>query len=123
HPNQLRAFQLDVEKIAGGKPVSFISTLQNQRAKVQRSIRAEALVLAVLAGLVAFAGAIAVTQAIWRQTYAESGDDDTLRALGMGHVALTALSWLRLGMIAGIAVLVACVGAWLATPSVLLSLA
>ncbi|HTL83772.1 MAG TPA: ABC transporter permease [Acidimicrobiia bacterium] len=123
HPDQLRAFQLDVEKIAGGKPVSFISTLQNQRAKVQRSIRAEALVLAVLAGLVAFAGAIALTQAIWRQTYAESGDDDTLRALGMGHVALAALSLLRLGMIAGVAVLVACVGAWLATPTVLLSLA
>jgi ABC-type lipoprotein release transport system permease subunit len=123
HPNQLRDFQLDVEKIAGGKPVSFISTLENQQRKVQRSIRAEALVLAVLAGLVAFAGAIALTQAIARQTYAESGDDETLRSLGFERAQLVAISLVRLAMIAGVAVVVACVGAWLVTPSVLLSLA
>jgi ABC-type lipoprotein release transport system permease subunit len=122
-PQALRSFQLDVEKLAGGKPVSFISSLRNQQPKVQRSVRAEALVLAVLAGLVAFAGAIALTQAIARQTYAEAGDDDALRSLGMSRAQLVAVSLLRLAMIAAVAVLVACLGAWLVTPSVLLSLA
>jgi len=35
---RLESFQLAVERLAAGKPVSFISTRENQSAKVQRSI-------------------------------------------------------------------------------------
>ncbi len=79
----LRAFQLAVERLAPGEPVSFITKLENHRPKVQRSIRVESLVLALLAALVAFAGMVAAAQALTRQTFVESADDDTLLALGM----------------------------------------
>src|SRR4051794_2300962 len=65
----VRAFQLDVERLAGDEPVSFISALANHQPKVQRSIRVESLVLALLAALVAFAGVVAAAQALTRQTF------------------------------------------------------
>jgi len=122
-PSDLQAFQLGVERMAGGKPVSFISTLVNQQVKVQRSIRAESLVLALLSVLVAVAGAIALAQALIRQAFAESGDDDTLRALGMTRGQLLVLGVVRAASIGLVGALVALVAGWLLAPSMLLSLA
>ena len=119
----LATFQLAVEQLAHGQPVSFISTLANQQPKVQRSIRAEALVLATLAALVAFAGAVALAQALTRQAYAESGDDATLRALGMGRGQMLGVAVVRSAFIAVVGVVVACVVAWRLSPRMLLSLA
>src|SRR5262249_55747133 len=123
YPNDISTFQRAVEKLANGHAVSFISTLPNQSPKVQRSVHAESLVLVTLAGLVALTGAVALAQALTRQAYAESVDDDALRALGFRRSQLVTVSLVRSAFIALVAVLVACVGAWLASPVFILSLA
>jgi ABC-type lipoprotein release transport system permease subunit len=123
YPDDLRAFQLAVEKLANGQAVSFISTLPTQSPKVQRSVHAESLVLATLAGLVALAGAVALAQALTRQAFAESTDDEAMRAIGMRRGQLIIVSLLRSTLIALVAVVVGCIGAWLASPLFLLSLA
>ncbi len=117
------AFQLAVERLAPGEPVSFISKLENHQPKVQRSIRVESLVLALLAALVAFAGVVAAAQALTRQTFVESADDDTLRALGMQPSQLLRVAAIRSAVIAIVAATVACLVGWLAAPFFLLSLA
>jgi hypothetical protein len=119
----LRAFQLAVEQLAPGELVSFISKLENHQPKVQRSIRVESLVLALLAALVAFAGVVAAAQALTRQTFVESADDDTLRALGMRPSQLLRVAGIRAAVIALVAATVACLGGWLVAPFFLLSLA
>jgi hypothetical protein len=103
--------------------VSFISTLANHQPKVQRSIRVESFVLVLLAILVAFAGAVASAQALTRQTYAEAGDDDILRAVGMETRQLIGIAAVRSAVIALVAVAVAVLVGWLAAPGFLLSLA
>jgi len=119
---ELRAFQLEIERLARGRPVSFISTLDNQRAKVQRSLRVEALVLAIVAGLLALAGGVAVAQALNRQATSEAADDHVLRALGMRRAELRAITLLRSAVIALVAVVVALPVAWFASSFVLLSI-
>src|SRR5262249_33285835 len=66
--HDLKSFQLAVERLAAGKPVSFVSTRNNQAPKVQRSIHAEAVMLAVLAAVIALAGLVGAGQAMTRQT-------------------------------------------------------
>ena len=92
----LRSFQLAVERLAAGKPVSFVSTRVNQGPKVQRSVHAEALALAVVAALVGLAGLVGVGQAMTRQTLAESDQLGTLRTLGMRDAQLRTLVVVRL---------------------------
>jgi len=96
----LKAFELTVERMAGGQPVSFVSTRANQSAKVQRSIRAEALALAVVAGLVGLTGAVTIGQAMTRQTLTESSHLPILRALGMRDRQLRAIALTRALVIA-----------------------
>src|SRR5262249_54948057 len=90
------AFQLAVERLAAGKPVSFVSKRALQAPKVQRSIRVEALGLALVAALVGLAGIVGVGQAMTRQTLAESGQLSTLRAVGMRDRQLFAITVARL---------------------------
>lgn len=97
----LKSFELAVERMAAGNPVSFISTSDNQSAKVQRSIRAEALALAIVAGLVGLTGAVAIAQALTRQTLAESSQLSMLRALGMRDRQLRAFTLVRVLAIGG----------------------
>ena len=119
----LQRFQLSVERLAAGQPVSFISTLENQMPKVQRSIRAEALILTLLGVLVALAAAVALAQALVRQTFAESADDPTLCALGMSRAQRAGLALVRAGFVAVVAAVVAVVVAWALSSYLLLSLA
>jgi putative ABC transport system permease protein len=122
-PNDLRSFQLAVERLAKGQPVSFVMTLANQRAKVDRSLRAEAFVLAVVTGLLALTGGVTVAQALGRQGQSEARDDELLRALGMQRVQRRGVACVRAFMIGLVAVGVALAVAWLASPLMLLSLA
>jgi hypothetical protein len=123
HSTDLPSFQLDVERLAKGQPVSFVLTLANQRAKVDRSLRAEALVLAVVTALLALAGGVAVAQALARQAQSEAGDDELLRALGMQRSQRRGVACVRTVVIGLVAVAVALPVAWLASPLMLLSLA
>jgi ABC-type lipoprotein release transport system permease subunit len=122
-PDALPSFELDVERLAHGNPVSIVSTLANQQPKVQRSIRAEAFVLAIVAGLVGLAAAIALAQAMARQAERDAGDNETFRALGMTRRDLFTIAMARTAFIALVAGAVTCLVAWLFAPSILLSLA
>ena len=93
--HDLAELQLAVEEMAAGQPVSFVSTRDNQTAKVQRAIDVEANVLLVVAGLVALAALIAIAQAFARQSSAERGDRATLRSLGMDDRQVTMIALVR----------------------------
>ena len=82
---RLAGFQVAVERLSGGQPVSFVETRTTQTQKVQRSIDVEANVLTVVAALVALAAALAIAQALARQTYADRRDDATLRGARHGR--------------------------------------
>ncbi len=119
----LRDFQLAVERLANGQPTSFVATRENQSMKVERSIRAETLALAIVAALVAIAGVIGIGQALVRQTVIESTEHPTLRALGMRESQLRTVSLLRTMSIALVGTVIAVVISTVACQLVLLRLA
>lgn len=119
----LKSFELAVERMAAGNPVSFISTRETQSAKVQRSIRAEAAALAIVAGLVALTGAVAIAQALTRQTLAESSQLPMLRALGMRDRQLRAFTLARVVVIGGAGAVIAALVAVFGSQYLLLPLA
>jgi putative ABC transport system permease protein len=121
--SDLKRFKLEIERLAHGRPVSFIATLDNQRAKVERSLHAEALVLAIVAALLALAGLVGVGQALARQAAAEAVDDPVLRALGMQRRQLRAVAMVRALAIGIVATLIALVVALLVSPLTMLSIA
>jgi putative ABC transport system permease protein len=94
-PSKIQDFKAQVERLAHGQPVSFISTRSLQAAKVQRSITVESIALAIVGGLIAFTFVIVIGQAIARQTFAEATEYGTLRALGMSPRELLAVVLLR----------------------------
>jgi ABC-type lipoprotein release transport system permease subunit len=118
----LRSFQAAVERNADG-PVSFVVTRENHSAKVQRSVHAEAVALAIVAGLVAFAGAVGVAQALTRQTFLESADDPVLRALGMRDRDLRGVDIARALLIAAGGAALGCLVAIFGSQYALLGLA
>lgn len=119
--SDLRSFQLDVERLAKGQPVSFISTLENQRSKVERSLRIEALILAIVTALLALAGGVAAAQTMSRQAASEARDDDLLRALGMERAQIRGVALVRSAVIGAVGAIVALLVAWLASSFTLLS--
>jgi hypothetical protein len=77
---------------------------QVQTAGVQRSIRFESQALWALCVLIALAALAVLGQALARQTYLESAELPTLRALGMSRAQLSTLGTLRvtiIGVVAG----------------------
>jgi len=80
---------------AGLATVDIPMVEQVQTAGVQRSIRFESQALWALCALVVLAALAVLGQALARQTYLESADLPTLRALGMSGVQLSALGMLR----------------------------
>ncbi len=122
-PATVPAFVVNVERLGHGQPVSIVSSLANQQPKVQRSIRAEAFVLALVAALVGLGTAVALAQAMVRQGEVDAGDNETLRGLGMTRGELFAIAMVRSVVIAVVAGALTCLVAWIVTPSILLSLA
>ena len=84
-----------------GVDVPFVQ--QVQTAGVQRSIRFESQALWVLAALIALAALAILGQSLARQTYLESAELPTLRALGMSRLQLVALGLLRAAIIGVVA--------------------
>jgi putative ABC transport system permease protein len=119
----LKKFQLEVERLAKGQPVSFISTLDNQLSKVERSLHAEALVLAIVAALLALAGLVGAAQAIGRQAAAEAVDDPVLRALGMRRRQMRGVALVRSTVVGVAAAAIALLVAWLVSALTMLSAA
>jgi predicted lysophospholipase L1 biosynthesis ABC-type transport system permease subunit len=121
--HDLQSFQFAVERMAEGQPVSFVVTRENHSEKVQRSVHAEAVALAIVAGLVAFAGAVGVAQALTRQTFLEARDNRVLRSLGMRDSELRGVDLVRAVVVAGIGSAIAVVIAIFAPQYALLGLA
>jgi ABC-type lipoprotein release transport system permease subunit len=119
----VKSFQLAIERLAAGKPVSFVSTRSNQGPKVQRSVHAEAVALGIVAALVGLAGVVGVGQAMTRQVLAESEQLATLRFLGMRHAQIRTLVAARLVGIALFGIALASVFAIFGSDYALLPLA
>jgi hypothetical protein len=89
---------------AGLSSVDIPMVEQVQTAGVQRSIRFESQALWALCVLIALAALAVLGQALARQTYLESAELPTLRALGMSRAQLSTLGPLRvtiIGVVAG----------------------
>jgi ABC-type lipoprotein release transport system permease subunit len=122
-PDAGPAFKTQVERLAAGQPVSFISTRSIQAEKVQRATTVEAIALAVIGALVALTFVVVTGQALARQTFAEADDYETLRALGMAPRHIVAVSLVRCLSIALGGIVVGYAVALVLSPHVLLGLA
>lgn len=90
----LPAFRAELTRLAGGKP--FALSVQAEEADaVERSLHLQAVALWVLAALLGAAGVMVLSQALARQVFLESGDGETLRALGVTRRQLWALGLIR----------------------------
>jgi ABC-type lipoprotein release transport system permease subunit len=105
--SDLPSFTRRVEALAGGNPVSFLTTLGNNRQKVGRSAGVEATALRLLGAVVAVATAFVFGQAARRQLLTSSGDGGTLRALGLTTRELTNLAVARIAAVGAVGALVA----------------
>lgn len=76
---------------------------QVQTAGIQRSIRLESQALWVLSALITLAAVAILGQSLARQTYLDSAELPTLRALGMSRVQLVALGMVRAAIIGVVA--------------------
>jgi hypothetical protein len=103
----LPSFTRRVEALAGGNPVSFLTTLGNNRQKVSRSAGVEAAALRLLGAVVAIATGFVFAQAARRQLLTSSRDGGTLRALGLTTRELTNLAVARIAAVGAVSALVA----------------
>lgn len=92
------SFELGVERIAAGRPVQ-LTTQADEGSQVRHSIQTQAQALRLFAAFAALAGALAVGQALSRQTFVEAGDHAVLRALGMTRRQLWAVAMVRTGVV------------------------
>jgi hypothetical protein len=97
-----------------GVDVPFVQ--QVQTAGVQRSIRFESQALWALSALIALAALAIPGQSMRRQTYLDSTEFPTLRALGMSRVQLVVLGILRAAIIGVVAACMAVPMAVLLSP-------
>ena len=98
----LGAFKAAVERLSGGSTVFFGITQRDHAANVERALHLQAVVLYLLAGLIGAAALLAIAQALTRQSFLESTDYPTLRALGMTRRELWAMAMLRTIAVAGV---------------------
>lgn len=102
----LPAFRRAVEALVPDEAIAFQS-MSNTQAKVDRAVRPEVGALLIFAVVIALTGLLVVGQALARQTFLDSVDGPTIRALGGTREQLFGVAMLR-------AVLVAIVGAGVA---------
>ena len=88
-------FKAAVERLSGGSTVFFGITQRDHAANVERSLHLQAVVLYLLAGLIGAAALLAIAQALSRQSFLESVEYPTLRALGITRRELWAMAMLR----------------------------
>jgi hypothetical protein len=119
----LPAFTAGVERLSGGRPVSFLTTLGNQEDKVRRSAAVEATALRLLGAVVGLATAFVFGQAARRQLLLSSRDGGTMRALGVTTRELTSLAIGRIAAVGLASGVVAVVVALALSPTMPIGLA
>ncbi len=109
------AFRRAVEALHPDEAIAFQSTT-NTSAKVDRAVRPEVGALSIFAIVIALTGLLVIGQALTRQTFLDSVDGPTVRALGGTRGQLFAVAMLRAGLVAFGGALVAVVVAVAASP-------
>ena len=109
------AFLGAVERVARGKPF-FAQTQRQLGAPVRRSFHLQALALWILAALVGLTGALVLSQLTARQSFLDSTEAPTLRALGMTRGQLFGLGMTRAAAVALPAGVGAVLAAFLLSP-------
>jgi hypothetical protein len=109
------AFKKAVQALPHQGAIEFQTTPVTQ-AKVGRAARPSVGALTVFALVIALTGLLLVGQAIARQTFLESVDHPTLRALGLGRTQLVFTSMMRAAVVAFGAAALAVVIAIAASP-------
>jgi hypothetical protein len=121
--DQLDSFSSNVERLAPGEPVGFVVSRRAQTVKVLRSIEVQAAALRVVAALTLLALVLVVAQALVRQAFVESAEDDVYRALGLSRAQVLTVAAGAGAFIAVAAAVVAVAGAYLASPLMPIGLA
>jgi hypothetical protein len=111
----LPAFLSGAERLAHGKPL-IAQPQQQMSAPVRHSFHLQALALWLLAALVGLTAALVFSQLVARQTFVESTEGPTLRALGMTRNELLGLGMARAAAVAVPAALLAAVAGFLISP-------
>jgi ABC-type antimicrobial peptide transport system permease subunit len=111
----LPAFQKQVDRLSGGRVV-FLFRHIDQAANIERSFHLQALALWLLAAITGLVTLLVFSQTLARQTFLESQEYPTLRALGMTRGGLAAVGMIRAGVVALAGAAVAAVTAAAASP-------
>ncbi|HEX9504606.1 MAG TPA: ABC transporter permease, partial [Acidimicrobiia bacterium] len=109
------AFKRAVQELPHDGAIEF-QTMPVTAAKVARAVRPQVGALSVFAIVIALTGFLLVGQAMARQTFLESVDHPTLRALGLDRRQLVSGSMVRAAMTAVPAAMLAVVIAFVASP-------
>jgi hypothetical protein len=109
------AFRRRVEALVPDEAIAF-ETITSVTAKVDRAVRPEVGALAIFAIIIALTGLLVIGQALARQTFLDSVDGPTIRALGGTRTQLFGVAMLRGAVVAGVGAVVAAVVAFLASP-------
>ena len=102
------AFRKGIERLTRGKPNAVTDQAQH-RDNVERSLHLQAAALLLLAGLLALTGTVVLSQVLARQAFLETGERETLRAIGMTRPQLFAVGVAR-GLMVGAAGAVVALG-------------
>jgi ABC-type lipoprotein release transport system permease subunit len=111
----VRAFRAALERMSGGKPFGLLIQ-DEQGANVRRSIHFQAVGLWLFTLLLGVAVACVLGQTLARQTVLESGDNPTLRALGMTRRQLWSLAAARAFAVGAVGALLAVAVALVVSP-------
>jgi ABC-type antimicrobial peptide transport system permease subunit len=109
------AFRQGVEALVPNEAIAF-ETLPSVTAKFDRAVRPEVGALAIFAIVIALTGLLVIGQAVARQTFLDSVDGGTIRALGGTRGQLVAVAMLRGALIAGTGAALAVIVAFFASP-------
>lgn len=118
----LEDFRRAAQEIMGPGQATFL-TKPEHVSKIQRSVQLQVVAFWLIAGLIGFAAAVMISQALARQVFAEAGDYRTLAAIGMRRRQLWALAVGRAALMCGPATLSAGVVALLLSPATPIGLA
>lgn len=108
------AFRKELEGLTGGETVFYVEAGTWEEAR--RSFRLQAVSLWILAGVLAFVTVLVLSQTIARQTFLDSGEHPTLRALGLSRGELFALGMARTALVGVFGAAVAVIAAAAASP-------
>jgi ABC-type lipoprotein release transport system permease subunit len=112
----LSSFRSDVQGLVPpDEAIAFQSTAKTT-TKVERAVRPSVGALTIFAIVIALTGLLVIGQALARQTFLDSADNDALRALGTTHGQLFGTAMLRAAVIALIGAVIAVLLAVLASP-------